>query len=221
MKTKIQTDTRDRLYFDKWKYSIALYQSRISDLRGLDHKKLDEAIKWRSSSKFWQNQYTDEVIKSLHNTLDVIKAEPQPLKLTFSGNCCNLYTNDVSAIERINTLSQASIRYVKQAVPDDPKDVVMLQQSDFSFRSYLRGQWMNEQQIHNLNEFFKTQKEHIKPCNALRLFLYTDPKVRFKSTWLASHYFVEYNDPGYTMMLSLIIPSSVRKTLPIACRINN
>lgn len=221
MKTKIQTDIRDSLYFNKWEYSISVYQSRISDLRGMDHKKLDENIKWRSQSKFWENHYTDEVVKGLHDTLDVLKAEPQPLKLTFSGNCCNVYTNDISTLDRLKVAPMASIRYVKQAVPDDPKDVVMLKQSEFSFRSYLRGQWMSEHQIRNLNEFFKTQKAHIKPCNALRLFLYTDTRIKFSNSWLASHYFVEYNDPGYTMMLSLILPSSVRKTLPIACRINN
>lgn len=219
---KIDTENRDRLYFDKWQYSIAVYQPRIGDLRGLDVEKVKATINWRrhTSSGWWRDRYTTEVIENLHHSLDVLVNETCEFKATFSGDWVNFYTNDVDFINRFSAACPyARIRYVKQALVTDPKDVLILAEPKYSFRSYMRGSWINESTIDQLRNFIKAQGTNLAPCGALRSFLTV--RKGYQQHWLASHYFVEYNDPGYTVMLDLILPRRIRKTLPVVKRINN
>lgn len=219
MKTKIETESRSGLYFDKWQYSIAFHQSRVSDIRGLDVDRMRESIAYRRTSFYLRGNYSEEVIANLYTTLDVLKAETD-IKLTLSGDWCNVYTNDITILKRLkNKCPYINMRYVKQAIVDEPKDVVLLNSADYSFRTYFRAQWVDEIKLEQLENFFKAQQEHIKPCASLKYFVASNKQ--FNKHWMASHYFVDYNDPGYQLMLELILPRAARKTMPIVKRINN
>lgn len=219
-KIKIQTDPRDRLYFDRWQYSIAVIQSRVSDIRGLDLAQTQRLIEYKSQSKFLQGRYTPDVIKNICATLNFFAAEPEPLKLTLSGNWAYVYTNDVSLADRlVANCPGARVRFVKQAEVSQPRDAVMLSQSRYAYRTYLRSMWVDDQQIVNLDSFFTAQSsDNVSPCKSLQRFVKSN--LTYKSHWLADHYFIDHNDPGYPLMLSLILPRAVRKTLPIVQRIN-
>jgi hypothetical protein len=220
-KIKIQTDTRDRLYFDRWQYSIAVLQSRISDIRGLDLQSTKKLIEYRSSSRFLQGHYTPNVITNIYAALNFFAAESNPFKLTLSGNWAYIYTNDATLAKRlISACPAAKVRFVKQAEVSQPRDAVMLSHSNFAYRTYLRSMWVDDQQIVNLDSFFTTQNNvNVSPCKSFQKFLKSNKA--YKSHWLANHYFIDHNDPGYPLMLSLVLPRVVRKTLPIVQRINN
>lgn len=219
-KIKIQSDSRDRLYFEQWQYSIAVVQSRISDIRGLDYNTTRRLIEYKSASKFLQGRYTPEVIKNIYTTLDFFIAETEPFKLTLSGNWAYIYTNDATFAQRLVAACQnVHVRYVKQAKITQPRDAVLLNKSNFAYRTYLRSMWVDDQQITNLDNFFAAQTDsNVGPCKSFQHFLKSN--TTYKSHWLASHYFVDHNDPGYPLMLSLVVPRMVRKTLPIVQRIN-
>lgn len=217
---KIQSESRSGLFFDKWQYSISFYQLRISDIRGLNSYQLNANIENRRHSYYLKDNYTPEVISDLNTTLALLLAETD-LKITVSGNWCNVYTNDVTLLDRILTnCSYIRLRYVKQAVVNRPRDVVLLKSADYSFRTYLRAQWVSIDKIAQLENFFKSQGNDIRPCTSLKQFVNSSSN-RIQRHWLASHYFVDYNDPGYQVMLELILPRAGRKTLPIAERINS
>lgn len=217
---KIIADTRDSLYFDKWEYSISFRQTRISDARGLnlDHTKAN--ISWRRQSKFWTNDYSDINVSNIFTTLNFLKAETVPFKITFSGSYCSVYTDDPDFVNRlVASCPYVNLRYVKQAVVELPRDVVLLEQSDFAFRSYFKSQWVSDTNLESLESFFQAQQEHIRPSKAFADFMKS--RRGWNRHWIPTHYYIEYNDPGYPVMMSLILPRSTRKTLPIACRINN
>lgn len=220
-KIKIQTDVRDRLYFDRWQYSIAVLQSRISDIRGLDLESTRKLVEYRSSSKFLQAHYTHNTIANIYAALNFFAAETEPFKLTLSGNWAYIYTNDMSLADRlVAACPAAKVRFAKQAEVSQPRDAVMLSHSDFAYRTYLRSMWVDDQQILNLDSFFTAQNsDNVSPCKSLQRFVKSN--LAYKSHWLADHYFIDHNDPGYPLMLSLILPRVVRKTLPIVQRINN
>lgn len=220
-KIKIQTDARDRLYFDRWQYSIAVVQSRISDIRGLDLEATKRLIEYKSQSKFHQGRYTRDVVTNIYAALNFFAAETEPFKLTLSGNWAYIYTNDSSMANRLTSACPAAkVRFAKQAEVSQPRDAVMLSQSSFAYRTYLRSMWLDDQQIVNLDNFFAAQTDNnIGPCKSFQRFLKSN--TAYKSHWLASHYFIDHNDPGYPLMLSLVVPRVVRKTLPIVQRINN
>lgn len=219
-KIKIQTDVRDRLYFDRWQYSIAVLQSRISDIRGLDIESTKKLVEYRSSSNFLQGHYTPNVIANIYAALNFFVAETEPFKLTLSGNWAYIYTNDSSLAKRLTSACPAAkIRFVKQAEVSQPRDAVMLSQSKFAYRTYLRSMWVDDQQIFNLDSFFTAQSsDNVSPCKSLQRFVKSN--LTYKSHWVADHYFIDHNDPGYPLMLSLVVPRVVRKTLPIVQRIN-
>lgn len=219
-KIKIQTDARDRLYFDRWQYSIAVVQSRISDIRGLDLEATKKLILYKSNSKFLQGRYTPDVITNIYAALDFFASETEPFKLTLSGNWAYIYTNDSAFVNRLVAACPAArVRFVKQAEVSQPRDAVMLSHSDFAYRTYLRSMWVDDQQIVNLDNFFDAQSTaNVSPCKSLQRFLKSN--VTYKSHWVANHYFIDHNDPGYPLMLSLVVPRLVRKTLPIVQRIN-
>ncbi len=219
-KIKIQTDVRDRLYFDRWQYSIAVVQSRISDIRGLDIEHTKRLIEYKSQSKFLQGRYTPDVVTNIYAVLNFFAAESEPFKLTLSGNWAYIYTNDVSLADRlVAACSAAKVRFAKQAEVSQPRDAVMLSHSDFAYRTYLRSMWVDDQQILNLDSFFTAQNNtNVNPCKSLQRFLKSN--LAYKSHWVADHYFIDHNDPGYPLMMSLVVPRIVRKTLPIVQRIN-
>lgn len=220
-KIKIQTDARDRLYFDRWQYSIAVVQSRISDIRGLDLEATKKLIEYKSQSKFHQGRYTRDVVTHIYAALNFFAAETEPFKLTLSGNWAYIYTNDASLIDRLTSACPAAkVRFVKQAEVSQPRDAVMLSHSRYAYRTYLRSMWVDDQQIINLDSFFTAQNtDNVSPCKSLQRFVKSN--LTYKSHWLADHYFIDHNDPGYPLMLSLILPRVVRKTLPIVQRINS
>lgn len=219
-KIEIQTDTRDRLYFDRWQYSIAVVQSRISDIRGLDLVSTKKLIEYKSQSKFLQGRYTPNVIANIYTTLNFFAAETEPFKLTLSGNWGYIYTNDVSLASRLTSACPAAkVRFVKQAEVSQPRDAVMLKHSRYAYRTYLKSMWVDDQQLINLDSFFTAQNsDNVSPCKSLQRFIKSN--TAYRGHWLADHYFIDHNDPGYPLMLSLILPRSVRKTLPIVQRIN-
>jgi len=221
MKTKIQTEQRSGLYFDQWQYSIAIFQLRIGDIRGLDVARTLERIEFRKFSKFLSNNYSPEVITNILATLEFFKKEQAPFKLTLSGNWAYVYTNDVDLISRFETqCPYAQIRFAKQAEVSQPRDVVLLKESKYAYRTYFRSRWVEDHELAMLDNFFAAQQEvNIHPCGSFKRFL--NSNQRYRSHWLAEHYFVDHNDPGYPTMISLILPKIVRKTLPIVQRINN
>ena len=138
-KIKIQSDARDRLYFDRWQYSIAAVQSRISDIRGLDIDTTRKLVEYKSLSKFHQGRYTADVISNIYAALKFFAAETEPFKLTLSGNWAYIYTNDSTLADRlVSACPAAKIRFVKQAEVSQPRDAVMLSHSNYAYRTYLR-----------------------------------------------------------------------------------
>lgn len=220
-KIKVQVDPRDRLYFDRWQYSIAVVQSRISDIRGLDIETTRKLIEYKSQSKFHLGRYTPDVVANVYAALNFFAAESEPFKLTLSGNWAYIYTNDVSLADRLTSACpMAKVRFVKQAEVSQPRDAVMLSHSNYAYRTYLRSMWVDDQQIVNLDNFFDAQNStNVSPCKSLQRFLKSN--LTYKSHWVADHYFIDHNDPGYPLMMSLVVPRIVRKTLPIVQRINN
>jgi hypothetical protein len=221
MKTKIQTDPRSGLYFDQWQYSIAIFQPRISDIRGLNTDRTLETIAYKKTSRFVYNNYTTEVIDNILTTLKFFKQEQQPFKLTLSSNWAYVYFNDADMISRFETqCPYAQIRFAKQAKVSEPRDVVMLKDTKYAYRTYFKSRWVEDHELITLNNFFAAQhKDNIKPCGSFKKFLKSN--VKYRSHWMADHYFVDHNDPGYPLMINLLLVKGVRKTLPIVQRINN
>lgn len=221
MKITIQTEQRSGLYFDQWQYSIAIFQRRIGDIRGLDPATTLERIQYRSTSKFLGTFYDDVTIDDILKTLSFFRSEKQPFKLTLSGNWAYVYTNDSKILSRLQRqCPHAAVRFVKQAEVSEPRDVVMLKDTKYAYRTYFRSRWVQDHELVALNNFFTAQNEdNIKPCGSFKKFLKSN--VMYRSHWLADHYFVDHNDPGYPLMLNLLLSRSVRKTLPIVQRINN
>lgn len=222
---KIVTESRDRLYFDQWKYAFSFWLREAHTLRYRDHQQFRNYIDMRLRWTQWQPRFTDDVVDNLETVIAHINSITEPFKLVVSGHWATIYTNDSDLAQR--TLTACSFINLdrckqKQAVVDQPRDTVFLCDPKYQFRSYFKAQMCPGAKITALREFFASQEDEIRPSSALNQCLQGQGWGRNSegNAWMPDHYFVDYNNPAYVTMLAMIMPRSFRKTVSIVQRIN-
>lgn len=215
---KIVTESRDRLYFDQWKYVFSFRLREAHTLRHRDHKLFHNYIDLRRNWSQWQSRFTENVIADLKTTFVYINNITQPFKLVVSGHWGAIYSNDADLGARmLATCDFVTQCKQKQAVVDRPRDTVLLLEPTHKLRSYFKSQQFPGAKIPALREFFAAQGDAIKPSPAMQLFLRGSWAGNH---WIPDHYYVDYDNPVYATMVAMIMPRAFRKTVSIVQRIN-
>jgi len=213
----LKTESRDRLYFDKWEYAFSFFLKEAHTLRIRDSVKFNDYISIRMS---WTSQarYSGDVVPNLQTALAHINSITEPFKLMVSGSWGTIYTNTPALAD--NLIADCAFvcnARIKQAVIDRPRDTVLLLEPTHKLRSYFKAQQFPGDKIPALREFFDAQGTAIKPSPGMKQFLKGSWPGKH---WFPDHYYVDYDDPVYATMLALIMPRPFRKTVPIVQRIN-
>ena len=215
----LKTESRDRLYFDQWQYAFSFWLKEAHTLRYRSVAALDHYVGHRMSWAHWEERYTVKTVSDLKIALDFVNHIAQPFKLTVSGHWASIYSNNPDIAD--NLIAQCPFtkqHRIKQAVVDRPRDTVLLLEPKHQLRSYFKSQQFPGVKIPALRDFFAAQGNAIKPSMAMQQFL----KGTWSGNhWIPDHYYVDYDDPVYATMLSLIMPRAFRKTVPIVQRINS
>ena len=124
-----------------------------------------------------------------------------------------IYSNDTAILEKLANLPYVTFNSAVRSVIDRPRDVILISNPKFKYRSYFREKVLDENQRDQLLNFFESRKEVYKVTNTLRNTL-----NRYRVHWLPRHLFVDHNDPKDVTMFSLVCPGLIRKTVPIMAK---
>ena len=223
---KFKRIVKDRLFYDLYQYSISFHLDEVSCLRELNHQYIDIIIarrrQWREISlQRWTNavqsnkniitrrakDITDENVANLHTLADVLLRSRVDFKLVTSVSTAWVYTNDLHLLENLTDLEFLMQKTYSESVVDRPKNTIKLKNPKHKYRSYLKCVKLTDEEKTHLCNFFANQQGHARISPALLKWM----SERWHRT--QDYFFIDHNDESWLVMLSLIKPSMIRKTV--------
>ena len=207
MKIKPRIEKRSDLYYGQFHHVISLRLQLVWMTRGLDHAALDHRSEQRL---FWRKeQIASAKLQELHNWISLLSSQTDPFQYTICNNCCYIYTNSEQLIDHIASVPYVSYVRTRTCQVTLPKDIIVLRQSPYKMRTYMKEITIRTDQFQSLREYVMRQEWRVGPGFQ-----------RFLTSELGYHrcqrnYFVDHNDDRDTLFLNMIVPGIVRRTLPI------
>ena len=225
---KFKRTIKDRLFYDLYQYSMSFHLDEVSCLRELNHQHIDIIIErrrqWREISlQRWTNaiqsnkniltrrakDITDENVKNLHVLTDALLSNQVEFKLVTSVSSAWIYTNDAKLIEQLSQFDFLLWKTYSEAVVDRPKNTIKLKDPKHRYRSYLKSIKLTEEEKKHLCNFFRNQTGHARISPALTKWI----DDRWHRT--QDYFFIDHDEESWLLMLSLIKPSMIRKTVEL------
>jgi hypothetical protein len=154
------------------------------------------------------NKITETTVENLHRLADVLLTTPANFKLVVSAFTGYVYTNDLMLIDQVAKLPGVSHVEYSQAVVGRPRNTIQLKNPRHQFRSYFKISKLTAEQKTYLKNFLANQTD-IRISPALTQW------INFKYTRTQDYFFIDYNEPVWPTMLSLVLPGLIRKTMQI------
>ena len=107
-----------------------------------------------------------------------------------------------------DALSYVETVSVKPRIVDRPRDTLYIQSAKHEYRSYFRAGRFDEPERSNLVNYLKNQEE-IRLSPSLKSFVDYDYK------YLNDNAFIDHNTIGEIVMLNLVKPRAIRKTVKL------
>jgi hypothetical protein len=229
---KFKPVVKDQLFYSKHKYCMSFYLAEVSALKTLDHAYIDVVLDrrklWREVAvqrwggtvpgavksrqtivtKRWRD-ITDETSLNLHELADLLIKTSIDYKFVTSVNHAYVYTSSLTLIKKLEGLANLTDIKYTEAVVNRPKGTVKLKKPKHQYRSYLKSTKLSPLQKENLVNFFDNQKDHLRISPALQGWL-IGPFHRCQE-----YFFIDYDSESWLVMLSLVTPGIVRKTVDI------
>ena len=209
--------SRDRLFYDQYEYGICVSITEAGCLRAKSHRELDQLIGYRNRARSQfaplRELITSTTKDNLFAMFDELEAVRDRIKLVISYNIMYIYSNDVSTLKYLADLDLVKFNNAVQAVVDRPRDVVLISNPKFKYRSYFRDKILDPVECERLINFIDSRQGVYRVTRTLKTSL-----RRYSAHYLQRHLFVEHNDPKDITMLSLVVPGLIRKTLPVQAK---
>ena len=228
MTRKFNQIKKDRLFYDKFEYSIGFYLDEASCLRMLDHIRIDDMIErrkqWREiAQQRWVNgkqnhgiilrrrwrAITEKTVEDLHTVAEMLMQNASEFKLVVSINQCHVYTNDLALIDQLDDLKCVNFKTHNQACITRARDTVKLKDPRHKLRSYFKLCKISNEQKDHLMDFLYNQRDQVRVSPALQRWI-DQPFTRTQD-----YYFVDHDSQTWLTMLNLVCPGIVRKTMHI------
>lgn len=214
---EIRQEPRDRLFFDQYQYRMQFYLRYAWCMRSYDHDDLDRRLenyhgRYRTGTNAIA-QVDRATYVSLHNMCDLLRALPDSSKKMIQYDTVFLYTNDLTIIEDMSQVDYIDQVKIGQAVTVYPKDTVMLQHPVHQYRTFLKHKWWDLETSAHIKKFLLGRQELFQITRSFREKLERPGRLATQD-----HHFVDHNDPNLLLMLSLVCPGIINKTLPIQAK---
>jgi len=220
---------KDRLFYNRFEYSISFTLDEASALRDLSHEEIDLTMerrkewreiaqqRWNTSSKILgrhnilglrRREITDKTVENLHALAQLLLTTTTDFKLVVSVNRGHVYTNDLALIDQLNQFEFLANIYHSRADVNRPKNTIRLKKPQHEFRSYFKITKLTSDQKDQLINFLLNQKT-IRLSPALKQWI-DQPFNRTQD-----YFFIDHNEMSWLTMLSLVRPGLIRKTQEI------
>lgn len=225
---------RDRLFYDKYEYCAAFTLAEANALDELDHVHIDYILRrrdeWRHDYQHqWSSVYTSgttltadidhflnrwapitkETYRDLHNIADFLLLQKADYRLVTTSNTGRIYTNDPDFVKKINKRPELHDKVFTRAHVTRPRGTIALKKPIHTHRSYFKYTALTQAEKDRISKFLQLNAESIRPSPSVSWWL---TKHGFA---LQDHWFIDHDGDSWLMMLSLIKPGIVRKTLDI------
>jgi hypothetical protein len=220
---------KDRLFYNRFEYSIGFALDEASCLRELSHEEIDRTIErrkeWRSiAMQRWnktgtilgrqhilarrRKEITDETVENLHTIAEILLTSFVDFKLVVSGNQGHIYTNEPVFIHQLDQLPFLTQKYYTQAQVNRPRNTIQLKNPRHQFRSYFKITKLSDEQKNHLIGFLLNQK-------TVRLSPALDQWIIGPFNRTQDYFFIDHNEMSWLTMLALVRPGLIRKTQQI------
>ena len=208
---------KDRLFYDQFKYCISFTLAEVSVLKNpISHYnidlQMDKRLDWQ---RLMGNSFTPRITwytrDKIHELVEVmIKFNPEEYKFNTSYQKIWIYTNSQLFVTKLAELEFVEGIQVSEAIINRPRNTVKLKNSTHTHRSYFRFATPTEESRARIIKFLKLHQEDITPSPAL--VTWSDCVFSYP---IRDHYFVDYTSESWLLMLNLLHPGLIRKTLTI------
>jgi len=218
----------DRLFFNKYKYSISINEPRCSVLRGLFSNDVDTVPDTISKRLGWQpdinyggswaipRPYLNDQLtladreQRLCRLYSLIKNQAGDFKFSTTRNWCYVYTNDITQVDKL-VAQDFNVKVVHEASIDRPFDSVH-GTGDYTRRTYFKERLISQEAKKSLAAYL-TSQQGINLGPSFKSWL-NSAGVRHYNL-VARHYYFDHNNDAISQMLELITPGLIRKTIQI------
>lgn len=226
---KLRTKLSDQLYYGQYRYCFAFRQPELYSIRKLPGaevltQRIAQRKQWESFTPYGpesrKTSFPDQLVEELHYTQDLLLASPSPIKLIISYYHGYVYTNDLEYIEHLwKNMTYARRISVTESLVTRPKDMVVLNNPKYRYRTYFREQSWHTEMKTTVHKWIQAQGEEVAPSSAMLSWLTMDPSNwRWNETYCRRYYYVDHRDEKYITMLRMMFLNIVRKTVPIECK---
>lgn len=223
---------KDRLFYNRFEYSISFTLDEASCLRDLSHAEIDATIErrkeWRSiAMQRWhktgtvlgkqhilgrrRKEITDETVDNLHTLAELLLTAAVDYKLVVSVNQGHVYTNDLSLIGQLDNLEFLTQKYYSRATVTRPLNTIQLKNPKHKFRSYFKVAKLAQEQKDHLTGFLLNQQ-------TVRVSPALDEWIVGPFNRTQDYFFIDHNEMTWLTMLSLVHPGLIRKTMQIVAK---
>jgi len=211
---------RQKLWFDRYSWSMSFRLAESSALRTLDHNKIDRVIDVRRAwdrrvsgqpGSWWvrNRSISDEDLANLHAACDVLLTIQEKIKLMLSGDQVYLYTNHREVEQSIRKIPGISNLKIREAVDSYKSTEIYLKNPKYRYRSFFRNSKITAEQFKTLENFLNAQQD-------IRLGPALEHWINYHGSYrVQDYFFIDHEDVSLITMINLVAPGMIRKTLPI------
>ena len=124
-----------------------------------------------------------------------------------------LYTNELNTLKDMSQVAYLDRQLIGQAVVVYPKDTVMLLNPVNQYRTFLKSKWWDLDTSTRVKKFLLGRQDLFRIPRAFCEKLERPGRLATRD-----HHFLDHNDPDLLLMLSLVCPGIINKTLPIQAK---
>ena len=158
----------------------------------------------------WGDPISDVQLANLLAIGQLLKTSSEPHKHISGYDWMYIYTNDVALLETVSQSPAVTDAKYSQAVVDLPSDVVVLKHSKYQYRTYFKSKSISTESSTRVRNFLLDRTDCYRFTPGLKYMLQTRKQMYFRD-----YHFVDHHDPGDMLMLAMVCPGIVRKTMPI------
>lgn len=208
-----QTVSRDRLFFDQYKFCMRFKFAHSGRMRSLLHADIHKSCEWTNMASQIGNSWIQPVSAEHLNTMlhlsDLITRVTADFKRIVFTDWQNFYTNDPGFFGQLAAVPGVMYVTYHEAVIDQPRDTVVLQQTDYQWRSYFRERWYSQDQMQTLSKFITSRPQQFFITKHWR------KQLNRQHCWITRSFFVDHHDQQDVVLLNMVLPGCIRKTMPI------
>jgi hypothetical protein len=219
----------DKLFYDRYRYSLSFRLNRCSTLRDLPdnietaYQAIKDRLTWHARmynpGGNWNPSRTsvaasEMVFDKLKEFVKCIHPNRAHLHLVVSVDWGYVYTNDIDILNQIASLTCIAPLQAREAVVDRPRDTLILRESTYSNRSYFKERWISTETKNSLKNFLSVQ-ENIKLGPSFKNMLNDADRPAKLRSLLARHHFFDHDGSKIPFMLELVAPGLIRRTVSV------